>query len=235
MIKRTITAVTLLLVILGVGIVLAKASPRVNRLEAVSQRVYVAGRDARDFVSPARRLDLGETVNGRVTPDGQNVRVLDEGVQEYVGGEVPDLLVGAEVKALLVGVGANYLPAPLGVRYRGGNFYLTSRRNLGDVLQHLNHRSLLVADNPRGCFPDQLARVLSGLNRDDLQKVSVFKTVTVVNDLLVDETLAVPVPTSFEVASVKALRHTSVAGAVRPVPTDAVEVTESLKSGLAVA
>jgi hypothetical protein len=234
MINRAISIAAILLVILGVGILVTKASPRVGRHELVNQRVEVAGNDAHSLAVMNRRLELFEEMDQSVKVDLQNVRALNERVHGNVSREMLNRLVGNEADTLR-GVMVDNLPVLLNARYRGNHFYLNDGRNPVNGMKHLNKDSYLAVYNLRAGVPRQLDNVLSGLRPGSLQKVVVFETVKVLKNVPGDDVLATPVLTSFEVSGAKVLLHQDVGKAVPLVRGDAVNVTGSLCAlGLAV-
>jgi hypothetical protein len=235
MINRAISIAAILLVILGVGILVTKASPRVGRHELVNQRVEVAGNDAHGLAVMNRRLELFEEMDQSVKVDLQNVRALNGRVHGNVSREMLNRLVGNEADTLR-GVMVDNLPVLLNARYRGNHFYLNDRRNPVDGMKHLNEDSNLAVYNLRADIPRQLDNVLSGLRLDSLHKVVDFETVKGLKDLPGDDLLAASVLTSFKVPVAKVLRHKEVGKAVLLVRGDALNATGSLcELGLAVA
>ena len=227
MIKKAIGIGTIILVVLVVGVVLTKASPRVDRYRVDNQRLDVTGNYTHSLAVTDRRLDFVRAVERRVEFGRQNVRVLNERFRRNVGRELHNRLVGNELHTVR-GVEVGNLPALLDARYRGNHLYLNDRRNLVGRTKHLNVDSYLAVYSLRDRVPRQLENVLSGARLADLRKVPVFGTVEALKERPVDEVLAVPALTSFEVPSVKALRHETVCKANTLVREDTVNVTERL-------
>lgn len=234
MIKRTISFVTILLIVLGVGIVVTRANPRASLRAAVVQDVDLAVDGVRGLDAVSRRLDLVDELDSRVDVEVQNARVLVEGVYEpvlvkevdgYVGLGTADHLVANELEDLREVLAVKVLRALPDVLDRSD---LNNLRNPVDVREHLSEYSHLAVRNLRGCVPSQLVDVSSVLRTDDMQEVPVFETVNVLKQTPVKDVLATPVLNAFVAPLVDMLRRESVLDVARFVREDMVEVTPTL-------
>lgn len=237
MIKRAIGIATLLLVVLGVGIVVTNASPRAQQFEAANQHLYVAVKETRglvtvghlvrlaEVVASDRRLGLADVRGRRVQVGVETVDVFDEAVERRGGGEMPDRFVGDKTEDLRRVLGAGVLRVTFGVRDQGDNFYLHDRRNHAAVTRHLRDSNLAVRTLrvPVPCQPEDVS---SRRSVDGAEKFLVFKTAALLKVSPVDRVPAASALTRFGVSSVKALGHEYDVEVDRLVREGAVNVNE---------
>jgi hypothetical protein len=223
MIKRVIGIATILLVILGIGILVTKASPLVNRVETVN-RVELVGNNTVGLSVVNGRLELADMLERQVVVNLKNVKVLKDTFRGHVGGELPNRLARNELNTMR-GVLVD-LHDGLDANSGGNHFDLDNSRNVDGAAVHLKDNLANYTLGTR--VPSQVKNVLPGLHPNFFQKVSLFETVEEsLKESKVAETLAVLNRTAVELSSVKTLEHGAVATANPLVDVETVNVTEN--------
>ena len=248
MIRKVISIVTILLVVLGVGIVVSKASPRLGEVRASDHGVNVLDNRAGDLVTTDgsfalfnvevrnRRPDLSVEVSRVVSVRVHDVAFPVEGVVEHTVSALPvgELALVDEVAPVGEVASLHQVSTvlfPQDVLNRVGrsdtvHVHFENSRNSNDRLQHHTVR-YLAGHALRLAVPFDVD-FMSGRVAGVSQKTSVAGRTRVLNNVPFADLPTAAAHLSLDVRAVETARHVDGVKVAVTVQREVVDVTESV-------